>query len=47
MNPTGIVVIDGVQYEAASRTGLLGKGVSVRAVNIDNFRIIVEKDLEG
>ena len=43
MNPTGMVVIDGVRYEASSRTGLLDKGVSVKAVNVDNFRIIVEK----
>lgn len=43
MNPTGMVVIDGVRYEASSRTGLLDKGVSVKVVNVDNFRIIVEK----
>ena len=43
MNPTGMVLIDGVQYEASSRTGLLGKGVYVKVVNVDNFRMIVEK----
>lgn len=43
LNPTGIVLIDGKQYEAFSQEGLLEKGASIRVVNQDAFRIIVEK----
>lgn len=39
--PTGYVVIDGVRYEALSEDGLVAKGMTVRVVHADSFRLIV------
>ena len=41
--PTGFVVIGGKKYEAASQSGLLPRGASVKVVGADNFRLIVSK----
>lgn len=43
MAPTGMIRIGDRKYEAASRSGLLEKGQSVRVVARDNFRLIIEK----
>ncbi len=42
LNPTGVVRIDGRQYEASSRRGMLAPETEVRVVAQDNFRVIVE-----
>jgi membrane-bound ClpP family serine protease len=39
--PSGYIAIDGQRYEAYSRRGLLEKGVAVKVVGADNFRLIV------
>jgi len=39
--PTGYVVIDGVRHEALSESGLIAKGVTVRVVHTDSFRLTV------
>lgn len=41
--PTGLVLVDGRKYEAASRSGFLDSGTAVVVRGTDNFRIIVEK----
>ncbi len=43
LNPTGMVEVDGVRYEAFSQSGLLEKGTSIEVVNQDSFRLIVGK----
>ena len=41
--PTGIVSVGGKRYEAASQSGLLPKGATVRVVRVETFRLIVSK----
>lgn len=41
--PSGYVSIGGRRYEAYSRSGLIAKGGAVRVVELDNFRLIVQK----
>ena len=43
LNPTGMVEVDGVRYEAFSQSGLLEKGSTIEVVNQDSFRLIVGK----
>jgi len=43
LNPTGMVRIDGKQYEAHSSDGLLDANVTVIVTARDNFRLIVKK----
>lgn len=43
LNPTGMIVVEGVQYEAFSQSGLLDKGTPIKVVNQDSFRLIVDK----
>ena len=43
MAPTGQVLIEDKQYEAHSQSGLLGKGVPVRVVAQDAFKLTVVK----
>lgn len=43
LNPTGMVNIDGVSYEAFSRDGYLATGERVEVVGKDNFKLIVKK----
>ncbi len=42
--PSGYVVIAGKRYEAYSRSGLIAKGEAIRVVELDNFRLIVQKN---
>ncbi len=42
--PTGYVVVGGKRYEAFSRSGLIAKGEALRVVELDNFRLIVQKN---
>jgi len=41
--PTGMILIEGEKYEAASRSGFIEKNESVKVVEKDNFRLIVSK----
>lgn len=41
--PTGYVTVAGKRYEAYSRSGLIAKGEALRVVELDNFRLIVQK----
>ncbi|MET0261313.1 MAG: NfeD family protein [Rariglobus sp.] len=41
--PTGYVVVAGKRYEAFSRSGFISKGHALRVVELDNFRLIVQK----
>lgn len=43
MAPTGMIQIDNDKYEAFSRSGMLSAGETVRVVDRDNFRLIIEK----
>jgi len=43
MAPSGMIRIGDRKYEAFSRSGLLEKGQSIRVVDRDNFRLIIEK----
>lgn len=43
LNPTGMVEVDGIYYEAFSQNGLLEKGVTIEVISQDNFRLIVGK----
>ncbi|AWT60734.1 MAG: hypothetical protein DF168_01953 [Candidatus Moanabacter tarae] len=43
LNPTGMVEVDGIYYEAFSQSGLLEKGVTIEVISQDNFRLIVGK----
>jgi membrane-bound ClpP family serine protease len=42
--PSGYVVVAGKRYEAYSRSGLIAKGDALRVVELDNFRLIVQKN---
>lgn len=42
--PSGYVVVGGKRYEAYSRSGLIAKGEALRVVELDNFRLIVQKN---
>ncbi|MDF3057969.1 MAG: serine protease [Rariglobus sp.] len=42
--PSGYVVVAGKRYEAYSRSGLIAKGEALRVVELDNFRLIVQKN---
>lgn len=41
--PSGMVLIGGRSYEAASQSGLLPKGSPVKVTGLDNFRLLVTK----
>jgi membrane-bound ClpP family serine protease len=41
--PTGMVLVAGRKYEAASQSGLLPKGAPVKVVRVETFRLIVTK----
>lgn len=41
--PTGVVLIDDRKYEAFSMSGMLEKGVRVKVVDYDSFRVRVKK----
>lgn len=42
--PSGYVLVAGKRYEAYSRSGLIAKGEPLRVVEMDNFRLIVQKN---
>lgn len=41
--PSGFVLVGGKKYEAASQSGLLPQGATVKVTGLDNFRLIVTK----
>ncbi len=43
LSPTGLVRIDGKQYEAFSQSGLVDRGTRMKVVDVDNFRVKVNK----
>ncbi len=43
MSPSGLVEINGKQYESFSQSGLLEEGTEVEVASQDNFRLIVRK----
>ena len=45
--PSGIVLIDGRRYEAASQDGLLERGTPIQVVGRDAFRIVVRRLPQG
>lgn len=44
LSPTGYVVVGGKRYEAYSRSGLVAKSNTLLVVELDNFRLIVQKN---
>ncbi|CAM2927374.1 NfeD family protein [Rariglobus hedericola] len=42
--PSGYVIVAWKRYEAYSRAGLIAKGETLRVVELDNFRLIVQKN---
>ncbi len=46
MTPSGAVRVNGRRYEARSRTGFLESGTTVKVVERDAFRLLVEKKEE-
>lgn len=44
LSPSGYVVVGGKRYEAYSRSGLVTKGETLLVVELDNFRLIVQKN---
>lgn len=45
MAPTGVVMVDNIQYEGFSQDGFIEKGESIIIIDRDNFRILVRKHL--
>ena len=43
LNPTGMILINGKNYEAFSRDGYIAKNESVRVIGRDNFQLIIQK----
>jgi membrane-bound ClpP family serine protease len=43
LGPTGVVLVDGRRYEAASRGGFIDRGERVVVRGGTNFQLIVEK----
>jgi membrane-bound ClpP family serine protease len=43
LSPTGLVKIEGKQYEAFSQSGLVNRGARLKVVDVDNFRVKVSK----
>ncbi|MGB0415310.1 MAG: NfeD family protein [Coraliomargarita sp.] len=43
LNPTGMVTIDGKQFEAHSEDGFIEQNQSVRVVARDSFKLIIQK----
>lgn len=43
LNPTGMILVAGRQFEASSRDGFIDKDETVRVVARDNFKLIIEK----
>lgn len=41
--PTGVIVLDGKNFEAFSRDGLVNPGAQLEVVAVDNFRLVVKK----
>ena len=41
--PSGFVLIAGKRYEAASQSGLIEQGASVKVTGLNNFQLIVSK----
>ncbi len=41
--PSGFVLVGGKRYEAASQSGMLPKGASIKVVGVDTFRLTVTK----
>lgn len=43
LSPTGLVRLEGKQYEAFSQSGRVDRGTRMKVVGVDNFRIKVSK----
>ncbi len=43
LSPTGLVKVEGKQYEAFSQSGLINRGARMKVVAVDNFRVTVTK----
>ena len=43
LSPTGLVSVEGKQYEAFSQSGLVNRGARMKVVGVDNFRVTVTK----
>jgi membrane-bound serine protease (ClpP class) len=45
LNPSGLIEIEGKQYEAHAEINYIDKGKSVLVCSMDNFKINVKEDL--
>lgn len=43
IDPVGVILIDGKEYEATSRTGFIDKDSNAKVVSVDKGKIIIEK----
>lgn len=43
IDPVGIILIDGKEYEATTRTGLIDKDDNARVISVDKGKIVIEK----
>jgi membrane-bound serine protease (ClpP class) len=41
--PSGLVSVDGKQYEAFCRSGLAVRGAALTVIDVDNFRLVVSE----
>lgn len=41
--PSGFVLVDGKRFEAASQSGLIEQGATVKVTGLNNFQLIVSK----
>ncbi len=41
LRPSGMVLLDGIQYEATSKDGFIQTGERLKVVGKDNFRVVV------
>lgn len=47
LSPTGLILVDGKQYEAFSRDGQIPAGADLRITGVDAFRLIVTSTLQA
>ncbi len=43
MAPTGKILVEGIEYEATSKSGMLEKGTPVEVINYDDYKVVVKK----
>lgn len=43
IDPVGVILVDGKEYEATSRTGLIDKDCNAKVVSVDKGKVVIEK----